>query len=110
MNDFTAVSKVCTLDEHGRLLLPAFLRNQLNLEPEDRLTVFANLRHKFMELLKQEFGELCVDAYGRVCISEEYRNAMGWGAKDKILVQLNKEAGSISLTLSFKHVPKFRIA
>ena len=109
MDNSSIYYKICTIDEAGRILLPAVLRQQLGWEVGDTLTVHVNLMHKFLEMIKQEFGELQVDKLGRIQFAEEFRRTMGWNATDKIFVKLNVEASSVSLALDSKSVPALKL-
>ena len=93
------LSSVNTLDEFGRVLLPAHIREHLKWETGQTLTVFANLTAKFIELLKQEGGQLTIDCMGRISV-KDFASAMKWISKDKLQIKVNKEAQTISISLA----------
>jgi len=93
------------LDEQNRLRIPPGLRKQLKWETECTLTVFANLKHKFIELVRQENGPLIIDPYGRVQITVDLCDAMGWDPADQIYVKLNKQANGVTLSMYEKYDP-----
>jgi len=105
MSSSKRFSSPCVLDEQNRLRIPPGLRKQLKWKEDYTLTVFANLKHKFMELVRQENGPITIDAFGRVQITTDLCETMGWAPADQIYIKLNKQANGVTLSMYEKYDP-----
>jgi len=105
MSSANRFSSPCILDEQNRLRIPSGLRKQLKLQEGSTLTVFANLKHQFVELIPQEGGPISIDPIGRVQLKADLCDAMDWSPADEIFVKLNKQTNGVTLSLYNKHDP-----
>lgn len=99
-------SHIVSLDDMGRVLIPAKFYNMLGIKKGGHFTALVHVTRKFAELFPRENGQLRIDEYNRVRLPKFALNHLEWNAADKITVTLDTKHELIRLTLEDKYVPE----
>ena len=99
------VSKVSTLDEAGRVLIPlnAFGGTGLTINPP--FTPCINLTDKTITLSPQQNGEWALDDLHRLEIPQLFLDQLGWAAWDMLAVTYDTADGTATISMHEKYVP-----
>ena len=91
--------KITTIDDLGRILLPASLYTQLEWKKECKITARISETNKALELLAEDRGQLQLDPLNRIALDKGTCQALGWSRGNKITVTPDTGNGILKLTL-----------
>ena len=97
--------KIATLDDLGRLIIPATLHRQIGWYKGIKLSASVNTVNKEVILEEDNDGVLEIGELSFLALPKEMRTELGWGASDKIAVTLCTENNHIKLAMEDRYVP-----